>query len=208
MCLHTTLTEFFLNCHCLLRLAFYIAWSTVWWNRLKKNVSAFAKSLWMLTSCCFYPFFLLLDHLLFLLLFLLLNSLLFFLLMLLLYFCLLINHVNQPIVFVFGTFVYYFRNTISIFVTICYTRIYIHMSAFLPILETLLKRAFWYRQQLLFRFFFYLLNRSKTLSFHRCLQFWEEEKISGGQAWWIRWLRHEYGFVFGQKLTHKHLCVS
>ena len=131
---------------------------------------------------CFYPFFLLLDHLLFLLLFLLLNSLLFFLLMLLLYFCLLINHVNQPIVFVFGTFVYYFRNTISIFVTICYTRIYIHMSAFLPILETLLKRTFWYRQHFLFRFFFYLLNRSKTISSHRCLQFCEEEKASRKQS--------------------------
>ena len=40
------------------------------------------------------------------------------------------------------------------------------MSAFFfPILETLLKRVFWYRQQLLFRFFFYLLNRSKMLSF-------------------------------------------
>ena len=39
------------------------------------------------------------------------------------------------------------------------------MPAYFSILETLLKRAFWYRQQLLYRFFFYLLNRSKTLSF-------------------------------------------
>ena len=66
----------------------------------------------------------------------------------------------------------------------------------------------WKRQQLLFRFFFNLLNRSKTLSFIRCLQFWEEEKFSGGQVWWIRCLRHDYGFVFGQKLTLKHQCVS
>ena len=82
------------------------------------------------------------------------------------------------------------------------------MPAFFPILETLLKRAFWYHHQFLLRFFFYLLNRSKTLSFYRCLQFWEEEKVSGDQVRWIRWLRHDYGFVFGQKLTHKHQCVS
>ena len=36
------------------------------------------------------------------------------------------------------------------------------MPAFYPILEALLKRAFCYRQQLVFQFFFYLLNRSKT----------------------------------------------
>ena len=38
------------------------------------------------------------------------------------------------------------------------------MPAFFPFLETLLKRAFWYCQQLLLRFVFYLLNHSKTLS--------------------------------------------
>ena len=32
------------------------------------------------------------------------------------------------------------------------------MPAFFPILKTFLKRAFWYRQHLLFGFFFYLLN--------------------------------------------------
>ena len=53
--------------------------------------------------------------------------------------------------------------------------------AFFPILETVLKRGFCYRQHHLFRFFFFLLNRSKTHSFHRCLQFWKEEKVSGGQ---------------------------
>ena len=79
---------------------------------------------------------------------------------------------------------------------------------FFAILETLLKRAFWYRQQLLFRFFFYLLNRSKTLSFPECLRFWEEQKVSASQVRWIRWLRHDYGFVFGQKFKHKHWCVS
>ena len=35
------------------------------------------------------------------------------------------------------------------------------MLAFFPFIETLLKRTFWYRQRLLFRFFFYLDDRSK-----------------------------------------------
>ena len=38
--------------------------------------------------------------------------------MLLLFFCLSVNHVNKPIVVVFGAFLYHFNNTISIFVTI------------------------------------------------------------------------------------------
>ena len=42
------------------------------------------------------------------------------------------------------------------------------MPAFFLNLETLLKHAFWYCQQLLFSFFFYLLKRSKTLFFYRC----------------------------------------
>ena len=37
-----------------------------------------------------------------------------FILMLLLYFCLFVDHVNKSIIFVFGAFVYYFNNTISI----------------------------------------------------------------------------------------------
>ena len=53
------------------------------------------------------------------------------------------------------------------------------MPAFFPILKTLLKRAFWYHQQLLFRFFFYFLNRSKKFSFHRCLQFRKRKKSAG-----------------------------
>ena len=70
--------------------------------------------------------------------------------------------------------------------------------------ETLLKRTFW----LLFKFFFYLLNHSKTLSIHRSLHFWKEEKVSGGQVRWINGLRHDNGSVFGQKLTHKQRCIS
>ena len=37
---------------------------------------------------------------------------------LLLYFCLLVKHVNKSTIFVFGAFVYHFKNTISSFVTI------------------------------------------------------------------------------------------
>ena len=39
-----------------------------------------------------------------------------FILLLLLYFCLFVDHVNEFTVFVFGAFVYYFKNTISMFV--------------------------------------------------------------------------------------------
>ena len=78
------------------------------------------------------------------------------------------------------------------------------MLAFFPILETLLKCA---SPRLLFRFSFNLLHRSKTLSFQRCLRFWEEEKVSGGQIRCIRWFRHDYVF-FCQKLPHKHRWKS
>ena len=55
------------------------------------------------------------------------------------------------------------------------------MPAFFSIFETVLNCSFSYHQQLLW-FFFYFLNHSKTLSFHRCLQFWEEEKSQS--VWW------------------------
>ena len=42
---------------------------------------------------------------------------------LLLYFYLFINHVNKPIISVFEAFVYHFKNTISIFVTLLYPEI-------------------------------------------------------------------------------------
>ena len=41
-----------------------------------------------------------------------------FILMCLLYFCILINYVNLPIIFVFGAFIYHFKDTISIVITI------------------------------------------------------------------------------------------
>ena len=40
--------------------------------------------------------------------------------MLLLYFCLFVDHVNKPIIYVFEAFVCYFKKTISIFVTVFY----------------------------------------------------------------------------------------
>ena len=43
----------------------------------------------------------------------------FFILLLLVYFCLFVDHVNRPTIFVFDAFVYHFKNTISIFVTLC-----------------------------------------------------------------------------------------
>ena len=44
----------------------------------------------------------------------------FFILMLLPYFCLFVVHVNKTIILVFEAFVYHFKNTIFIFVTILY----------------------------------------------------------------------------------------
>ena len=39
----------------------------------------------------------------------------YFILKLLLYFCLFVDHVNKPIIFVFGAYIYHLRNTISTF---------------------------------------------------------------------------------------------
>ena len=50
------------------------------------------------------------------------------------------------------------------------------MPAFFRNLETLLTHAFWYAQQLVFRFFFYIFNCSKTLCFHYWLQFWRKSQ--------------------------------
>ena len=58
------------------------------------------------------PFFILMLLLAF---FLIPFFILFFIL--LLYFCLFVDYVNRPIIFVFGAFVYHLKNTISLFVT-------------------------------------------------------------------------------------------
>ena len=75
------------------------------------------------------------------------------------------------------------------------------MPAFYLILETLLNWN-WYRKQVLLQFFFCVLNRSKTLSFHRCLQFWDEDKVSGGQVRWIRWKTHAQASICEQVRYH------
>ena len=49
---------------------------------------------------------------------------------------------------------------------------------------------------------------AKRFPFIGVFSFWEEEKVNGGQVLWIRWLRHDYDFLFGQKLKHKHRCVN
>ena len=46
------------------------------------------------------------------------SPLLFFILTVLLYFYLFVDNVNKPIIFVFGAFVYHFKNIISIFETL------------------------------------------------------------------------------------------
>lgn len=49
---------------------------------------------------------------------------------------------------------------------------------------------------LLFRFFFYFDNRSKTLSLHHWLRLWKEKEVSGRQVRWIWWLVHGNSFFF------------
>ena len=49
---------------------------------------------------------------------------------------------------------------------------------------------------------------AKCFPFVHIFSFVKKEKVSWGQVRWIWWLRYDYGIVFGQKLTHKHRCVS
>ena len=86
----------------------------------------------------------------------------FFILMLLLYFCLFIDHVNKLIMFVFGTFLCHFNNTIFIFVTI-YTYIYI---PFTP-LESIGPQSGGYGHD--FKTPKFILDRSVRFSFHLTL---------------------------------------
>ena len=81
------------------------------------------------------------------------------------------------------------------------------MSALFPILETLLKRAFWYRQHSsCFDFTFISSIVAKRFPFIGVFSFGKSFLFlfSVGQVRWKRWLRHDYGFVFSQKLKHKH----
>ena len=72
----------------------------------------------VVVACYIYPLFFILYYCTLLLLVYFFMPFYFFILMLLLYFCLIVDLVNKPIIFVFGAFVYHFKKTISIFVTI------------------------------------------------------------------------------------------
>ena len=62
------------------------------------------------------------------------------------------------------------------------------MLAFFPILETLLKSAFWYRP--CFDFSFISSIVAKRFPSIGVFSFWEMEKLSGGLVHCILWLRH------------------
>ena len=79
-------------------------------------------------------------------------------------------------------------------------------NTLVPILEALLISTFWYSLELFQRCS--LLNRSKSPSFHGSLRFGKQEPFAGGQVWLIRWLRHDYGVIIGQKITNKQWLVS
>ena len=70
------------------------------------------------------------------------------------------------------------------------TRYYTLVPTFFPVLKALQKIIFCDLVQLLLRCRLYLLNRSVASSFHRPLQFREQEKVTEGQIWGIRWLQH------------------
>ena len=71
-----------------------------------------------------------------------------------------------------------------------------------------LKMIFCDLVQLLLWCCLYLLNRNVASFFHGTLQFREQEKVTGGQIWGIRWLRQYYCVIFDQKFAHKQRCVS
>ena len=74
--------------------------------------------------------------------------------------------------------------------------------------EALLICVFWYSLELYQRCGLNHLDRGKSPSFHGSFEFWEQEKVAGVQVRWIRWLRHDYCVVLGQKITDKQRCVS
>ena len=70
------------------------------------------------------------------------------------------------------------------------------VSRCFPILEALQKIIFYDLVQLLLRCRLYLLNGSVASSFHGPLG---NKKVTGGQIWGIRWVRHYQCVVFDQK---------
>ena len=69
-------------------------------------------------------------------------------------------------------------------------KLYTCANVFFAILEALQKIIFCDLVKLLLRCRLYLLNRGVASSVHELLQFWEQEKVTGGQVWGIRWLQH------------------
>lgn len=67
--------------------------------------------------------------------------------------------------------------------------------------------VFWKDLKLFQRCALYLLNRSKTSSFHASFQFWNQKEVAGSQVRWIWCLRHDYDVVSRQKFTNKQWCV-
>ena len=91
---------------------------------------------------------------------------------------------------VFSKIIYLFMNIYFVPFKVIPIRYYTLVPTFFPILEALQKIIFCDLVQLLLRCRLYLLNRSVASSFHGPLQFREQEKVTGGQIWGIRWLRH------------------
>ena len=80
------------------------------------------------------------------------------------------------------------------------------MTALFPILETLLKCALWYSQQLLcFDFSFISLIVVKSVPSIGSFSFGKRKKVSTSSS---PVNTGDYGFVFGHKLTHKHQYAS
>ena len=76
------------------------------------------------------------------------------------------------------------------------------MPAFFP-METLVKRAFLYRQKLIIIFSLISSVIAKHFAFIDVLSFGKRKKSTGAKSGeYGGWLRHDYGFVFWPK-THE-----
>ena len=91
---------------------------------------------------------------------------------------------------IFSKSIYFFMNIYFIPFKVIPIRNYTLVPTFFPILEVLQKIIFCDLGQLLLRCRVYLLNHGVALFFNGPLQFWKQEKVTGGQVWVIRWLRH------------------
>jgi len=83
-----------------------------------------------------------------------------------------------------------------------------HMPALRPVLETLFISRNRDGFQLLQRIFFYGLYGFETLSAKRQFQFGEQKEVTWCHIWWVRCLRSDVRWMFGQKITNNYGCVS